>query len=80
MTSSSLPRGNKGAGSAAAQEGEREAGFTHYPILLQGGKLYSFSPEKSLITGPNGQDLSVAGQKGLYPGVQELPLSFLNRK
>ena len=44
-----LPRGNRGAGSAAAQEGGREAGFTHYPISLRGSKLHASSPEKNLI-------------------------------
>lgn len=65
----SLPRGSKGAGGAAAQKSGREAGFTHYYIFLHSGKISS--PEKSLITGPNVQDLFAAGRKGLWPGVQE---------
>lgn len=32
---------------------------------------YASSPDRSLITGLNGQNLSVASQKGLYTGVQE---------
>lgn len=68
----SLPKVTKERGSAAQEDG-KPALFTT-PSFSEAAN-YASSPDKSLITGPNGQDLSVASQRGLYPGDQESPLN-----